>query len=73
MDSLSFQQGCEIRALLKPQKAAIDSIHASFDAQLRQALTPEQLAKFNQRDKESKARREAERAKEPKRICPSPN
>jgi hypothetical protein len=69
MDSLAFMQDCSIRSLLTPQKSMLDSIRAGFKSQMRAMLTPEQLAKLDERDKENKARREAETAKEPKRTC----
>ncbi len=69
MDSLTFVQDCSIRTLLSPQKPTLDSIRAAFKAQVRAMMTPDQLAKLDARDKENKARREAEQAKEPKKTC----
>jgi Spy/CpxP family protein refolding chaperone len=69
MDSLAFMQDCSIRSVLTPQKSSLDSIRAAFKAQVRAMLTPGQLAKLDERDKENKARRDAEMAKEPKRTC----
>ena len=62
-------QDCAIRAVLKPDKPQLDSIRATFKAQVRRVFTPEQLAKYDQRDAEFKARRDAEIQKEPKRTC----
>jgi hypothetical protein len=69
LDSLAFSQDCAIRGLLKPEKPQLDSIRATFKAQVRRVFTPEQLAKYDQRDAEFKARRDAEMQKEPKRTC----
>lgn len=69
LDSLAFQQDCAVRALLAPQKQALDSIRATFKAQMRQVFTPEQLTRLEAREKEIKARREARGAKESKRQC----
>jgi hypothetical protein len=69
LDSLAFQQDCAISALLAPQKPSLDSIKARFRAQMHQVFTPGQLKKLDERNKEIKARREAEQAKEPKRTC----
>jgi hypothetical protein len=69
MDSLTFIQDCSIRTLLSPQKPTLDSIRAAFKGQVRAMMTPDQLAKLDARDKENKARREAEQAKEPKKTC----
>ena len=69
LDSLAFQQDCTIRAMLAPQKPALDSIKARFKAQRDSVFTKDQLAKLDARRKEMDARREAEQAKEPKRSC----
>lgn len=69
LDSLAFEQGCQVRALLAPQKPALDSIRTRFKAEMRQVFTPDQLTKLQSREKEMKARREAREAKEPKRQC----
>src|SRR4051812_46877710 len=69
LDSLAFQQDCTIRALLAPQKPALDSIRARFQRERDSVLTKPQLAKMEARRKEMQARREAEQAKEPKRTC----
>ena len=69
LDSLAFQQGCEVRAVLAPEKPALDSIRNRFKAEMRQVFTPDQLSKLHSREKEIKARREAHEAKEPKRQC----
>jgi len=71
LDSLAFQQDCAISALLAPQKKALDSIKARFRAEMHQIFTPDQLQKLDERNKDIKARREAEQAKEPKRTCSS--
>jgi len=69
LDSLAFQQDCAIRAALVPQKNTLDSIKTRFRAQMHQVFTPDQLKKLDERDRDIKARREAEQAKEPKRTC----
>ena len=69
LDSLAFSQDCAIRALLKPEKPQLDSIRATFKAQVRRVFTPAQLQKYDERDAEFKARRDAEMQKEPKRTC----
>jgi hypothetical protein len=69
IDSLAFSQDCAIRALLRPEKPQLDSIRATFKAQVRRVFTPDQLQKYDQRDAEFKARRDAEIQKEPKRTC----
>jgi len=69
MDSLAFLEDCAIRGVLAPKKSALDSIRAGFKTQIRALLTQEQLVRLDARDKEIKARREAENAKEPKRTC----
>lgn len=69
LDSLAFQQDCTIRALLVPQKPALDSIKARFRAERDSVFTKNQMARLDARRKETDARREAEQAKEPKRTC----
>ena len=69
LDSLAFQQDCNFRALLAPQKPALDSLKARFRRQRDSVFTKDQLAKYDARRKEMDARREAEQAKEPKRTC----
>lgn len=69
LDSLAFQQDCTIRALLVPQKSALDSIKARFKRQRDSVFTKDQMATLDARRKEMDARREAEQAKEPKRTC----
>ena len=69
LDSLAFQQDCTIRAMLTPQKPALDSIKARFQRQRDSVFTKDQLAKLEKRREEMKARRDAEQAKEPKRTC----
>lgn len=69
LDSLAFEQGCHVRALIAPQKPALDSIRASFKAQMRQVFSAEQLTRLEAREKEIKARREAHEAKEPRKQC----
>jgi hypothetical protein len=72
LDSLAFTEDCAIRAVLRPEKPQLDSIRASFRAQVRGVFTPEQLQKYDDRAAEFKARHDAETQKEPKRTC-SPN
>lgn len=69
LDSLAFSEDCAIRAVLKPEKAQLDSIRASFKAQVRRVFTPGQLQKYDDRAADFKARRDAEIQKEPKRTC----
>ncbi len=69
LDSLAFQRDCAIRALLTPQKNSLDSLKARFQAERDSVLTKDQLQKFEALDKEMRARRDAEQAKEPKRTC----
>jgi Spy/CpxP family protein refolding chaperone len=69
LDSLAYSQDCAIRAVLKPEKPQLDSIRATFKAQVRHVFTPEQLRKYDERDAEFKARHDAEMQKEPKRTC----
>ena len=69
IDSLAFQQDCAMKALLAPQRAAMDSIRTRFHAEIDSVFSPAQMAKLNTRRAEIKARRDAEQAKEPKRQC----
>jgi hypothetical protein len=69
LDSLAFEHDCQLRAVLAPHDSALKAIKATFKAQSRQVFTKEQLAKYDARDREIQARREAERQKEPKRTC----
>ncbi len=69
LDSLAFSQDCAIRTMLRPEKQQLDSIRATFKAQVRRVFTPEQLRKYDERDADFKARRDAETQKEPKRTC----
>ena len=69
LDSLAFQRDCAIRTLLSPQKGALDSIKARFQAERDSVFTKEQLSKMDLLSKDMQARRDAEQAKEPKRTC----
>jgi hypothetical protein len=69
LDSLTFLQDCAMRTLLRPEKPQLDSIRATFKAQIRGVFTPEQLRKYDERVAEFKARHDAEMQKEPKRTC----
>ena len=69
LDSIAFQQDCSVRAVLQPQKPALDSIKMHFQHQRDSVFTKDQLARMEARRKEIQARREAEQAKEPKRTC----
>lgn len=69
LDSLAFQRDCAIRSLLAPQKGALDSLKARFQAERDSVFTKEQLSKMETLSKEMQARRDAETAKEPKRTC----
>ena len=57
------------RALLAPQKPALDSLKARFQAERDSVFTKEQLAKMETLSKDMHAPRDAEQAKEPKRTC----
>lgn len=69
LDSLAFQQDCAIKVVLAPHDSALKAIRSSFRAQMRQVFNKEQLARFDQRNKENQARRTAELQKEPTRTC----
>src|SRR6185503_11354172 len=69
LDLLAFQQECEVRKVLAPHDSALKSIRARFQAQRDSVFTKEQFAELKTRRAEMDARREAERAKEPKRVC----
>lgn len=69
LDSLSFEQGCAMKAVLAPHDSVLKAIRANFKAQWRSVFTKEQLAKYDARLKEIRAFHEAERRKEPKRTC----
>jgi len=69
LDSLAFQRDCAVRALIAPQKPALDSLKARFQAERDSVLTKEQLATMDILSKDMQARRDAEQAKEPKRTC----
>lgn len=69
IDSLAFAQDCAMRALLLPQRPAMDSIRSRFHAEIATVFTTDQQAKLDARQKDVQARRKAEQAKEPKRQC----
>lgn len=69
LDSLAFQQDCAIRTVLAPQRTVLDSIKKAFRAQMHGVFNARQLKLLDERNKDIKARREAEQAKEPKRTC----
>jgi Spy/CpxP family protein refolding chaperone len=69
LDSLAFQQDCSFRAIMAPHDSAIKVLNARFRAQRDSVFTPDQKTKLDARRKEMDARREADRAKEPKRQC----
>lgn len=69
LDSLAFEQECSVRALLAPQRTALDSIRGSFRSQMRSVFTTEQQVRMDERDKDMKARRATREAQEPKRKC----
>jgi len=69
LDSLAFQQECEVKAVLMPHDSVLKSIRAKFRAQRDSVFTKEQRDKLDARNKEMQARREAENAKEPRRQC----
>jgi len=72
LDSLAFARECDIKSVLAPHDSAVKQIRARFNAQRDSVLTKEQKALLEQRWQEAQKRREAEAAKEPKRVC-SPN
>ena len=69
LDSLAFVQDCAFRTIVAPHDSAIKAMNAKFRAQRDSVFTKDQLTKLAARRKEMDARREAERAKEPKRQC----
>ena len=69
LDSLAYQQDCTMRAVFAPHDSTLKSIRARFRTQMNSVFTKDQLTKLETRRKEMDARREAERAKEPKRQC----
>jgi hypothetical protein len=69
LDSLAFQQECQVRAVLAPHDSALKAIRQRFHAQRDSVFTKDQKAKLDARNKEMQTRREAEQAKEPKRQC----
>ena|SRR5438105_2874557 len=72
MDSLAFENECQVAAVIKPVRPQLDSIRRTFRAEQRKVYSPDQLAKVQEREKEIKARHDAQAAKETKRQC-SPN
>lgn len=60
MDSLLDDRNCQISALMKPVRPALDSVKASAHQQVLQVLTPEQRAKLELRKQEME-KREGER------------
>jgi len=69
IESLAFQQDCAIKVVLAPHDSVLKSIKARFSAQKDSVFTKDQLTKLDAKRKEWDTRREAERAKEPKRQC----
>lgn len=69
LDSLAFQQDCTMRAVFAPHDSVLKAIRARFRGQMNSVFTKDQLTQLEKRRKEMDARREAERAKEPKRQC----
>jgi hypothetical protein len=69
LDSLAFVQDCTIKAMLAPQKPALDSLKSRFQLQRDSVFTKDQKARLEKRREEMKARRDSEQAKEPKRTC----
>lgn len=56
MDSLLDDRNCQISALMKPVRPALDSIKASAHQQVLQLLTPAQREKLEQRKAEQEKR-----------------
>src|ERR1043166_9319339 len=69
LDSLAFAQECVVRTILAPHDSALKATRAHFQTQRDSVFTKEQFAELKARRAEIDARREAERAKEPKRVC----
>ena len=69
LDSLAFEHECAFKALVAPQDSAIKTLNARFRAARDSVFTHDQLTRLAARRKDMEARREAERAKEPKRQC----
>ena len=69
LDSLAFQQDCAFRKIVAPYDSAIKALNKHFHAQRDSVFTHDQMTKLLARRKEMEARREAERAREPKRQC----
>jgi hypothetical protein len=69
LDSLAFKQDCAIKAVLAPHDSELKVIRARFHAQQDSVFTKDQLTQLEARRKEFIVRRDAERAKEPKRQC----
>jgi hypothetical protein len=69
LDSLTFEQDCQRKAVLAPHDSLLKSMRTRFRAQRDSVFTKDQKAKLDLRAKEMQARREAETAKEPKRQC----
>ncbi|MEO6877705.1 MAG: hypothetical protein ABI205_04430 [Gemmatimonadaceae bacterium] len=69
LDSLAFQQDCAIKAVLAPHDSVLKMIKTRFRAQQDSVFTKDQLTQLEARRKDLGSRRDAERAKEPKRQC----
>lgn len=69
LDSLAFARECESRAAFAPVDSAMKAIRVRFQAQRDSVFTKEQKAQFDKLMEDSRKRREAEMAKEPKRQC----
>jgi hypothetical protein len=69
LDSLASLQDCAMKAVFAPHDSVLKSIRARFRAQMDSVFTKDQLTKLEARRKEMDVRRDAERAKEPKRSC----
>ena len=69
LDSLAFMQDCAFKAIVAPHDSAIKALNAHFRAARDSVFTKDQQTKLAARRKEIEAKREAERAKEPKRQC----
>ncbi len=69
LDSLAFQQDCAIKSVLAPHDSVLKMIKTRFRAQQDSVFTKDQLTQLEARRKDLGSRRDAERAKEPKRQC----
>ncbi|MDZ4817044.1 MAG: hypothetical protein SGI71_12365 [Verrucomicrobiota bacterium] len=53
---LTEEQKTKMKALSESRKSEMQAMHAKYDAQIKQILTPEQYAKFESKKQEHKGR-----------------